>query len=58
MFGRTSAKRELSSRGHRVALVEYDQLYSFAHQLLRAAERLDLLTHDVDAAVVRGVQLR
>lgn len=54
----TSSERELRIAGHGVRLVEDDQLQAGAEQLLRAGKLLDLLANHVNAAVVRGVELK
>ncbi len=48
----TSTKGKLCVLRHGVRLVQDDKLHTLAEQLLRAREALDLLPHDVDAAVV------
>ena len=48
----------MGGRGHRVALVENDELDASTHQLLSAAEALNLVSDDIDAAVVTGVELK
>jgi len=64
-----AAKGHLRRVGHGIGLVEDDQLVArkgtgararppHAEDLLRRGERLDLFAHDVDAAVVRRVQLQ
>ena len=53
----TASECELGGRGHGVALVEDDELDASAHQLLSAAEALDLVSDDVDAAVITGIEL-
>ena len=50
-------ERELRVLGHRVALVENDQLELVGEDRARRREVDDLLPHDADAAVVRGVEL-
>ena len=48
----------MGGRGHRVALVENDKLDAPTHQLLGAAEALNLVSDDIDTAIVTGVQLK
>jgi hypothetical protein len=61
-------QRHLRRRRHRIRLIQYNQLIrrhrlparlarGGREDLPRAGERLDLLAHDVDAAVVGGVEL-
>lgn len=57
MWKLTSSESELSRRCHGVALIKNYELDPLAHQLLSAAETLDLLTHHVDATVIGGIQL-
>jgi hypothetical protein len=54
---RTSPQRELRVGRHRVCFVEDHQLHTRGEQLARAREALDLVAHDVNATVVRRVQL-
>lgn len=53
----TSPEGELSIVGHRVRLIEDDQLHARAEQTLRAGELLDLPPNHVDSSVVGGVEL-
>lgn len=53
----TSAERKLRVVGHSVCLVEDNQLHAGAEQPLRPRELLDLASHDVDASVIRGIEL-
>lgn len=48
----TSSKSELGNLSHRVALVKYDKLDTFAHELLSGAKTFDLLSDDVDTSIV------
>lgn len=60
-------QRHLRRTRHRIRLIQNNQLEprhrarsrrrAHREDLLRARERLDLLAHDIDAAVVGGVQL-
>ena len=44
-------QRELRVLGHAVALVQDDQLEALAAETHRGGEGLDLVAHDVDAAI-------
>mmetsp|Transcript_10662 Transcript_10662/g.33593 ORF Transcript_10662/g.33593 Transcript_10662/m.33593 type:complete len:202 (-) Transcript_10662:247-852(-) len=52
-----ATQRHLRRVRHRVRLVEHDELGQVREHLLGARKVLDALAHDIDAAVVRGVQL-
>ena len=47
----------MGGRGHRVALVENDELNASTHQLLSAAEALNLVSDDIDSAIVTRIEL-
>ena len=46
----------MGGRGHRVALVENDELNASTHQLLSAAEALNLISDDIDATIIASVE--
>jgi hypothetical protein len=48
---------ELGTARDCIALIENDQLDTLAHDLLRSAERLDLVPDDVDSSLIRGIEL-
>ena len=52
-----AAEGRLGGGGHHVGLVEDDELVALREQRARFREVLDLLADDVDAAVIRRVQL-
>ena len=54
----TASKRELSSRGHRIALIENDKFNASAHQLLSAAKAFYLVPNNVDATIITCIQLQ
>jgi len=52
-----ASKCGLGSGSHHIRLVQYDEFEPFGEKGARLCELLYLLTDDVDASVVRGVQL-
>ena len=48
----TTAEGELCVLGHRICLIQNHELDTLAEQLLRAGKALDLVAHDVNAAVI------
>ena len=53
----TASERELSSRSHRIALIENYKFNASAHKLLCAAKAFYLVSHDVDATIITRIQL-
>ena len=53
----TSSQRELGSVCHIVRLIEDHELGTRVEELLRPGEVLDLLSHDINASVIRSIQL-
>lgn len=53
----TSPERALGSLCHHVRLIQNDELESLAEEHPRLRKSLDLLPHDVDATIIRCVEL-
>jgi hypothetical protein len=52
-----TAKCSLRRRGHHVCLIKYNEFEAFGEEGPGLCKLLDLLTDNIDASVVRGIQL-